>query len=827
MAIDPLSAWLDPIAAMRESSLSSKPKSLYAVPERVGVIQNVDNQTKKDPYRTGGYDLTSYFEKLARTISDTRSENLKISQMTPEISQASKIMISSIMSPNDLRPSGINISVNHSSLNSDHTKRINEYLNNFFNEVLDLKNKVPEWINEALYESGAKPILILPISELDRKFNDPKDMVGGLEAYTQELISEATKSIFGLSDSANIILPESYTSIGAALESVFQNELNADTSEDTKSKETKTTKDKSYDFSKSDEFKKACESLINDSLKIVDNPDSLKISFKVNRARKKEQEKKIQTHYKQGTIVSFDTPLEEDMLIDHPLMMELPTESIIPIYIPGSPSNHAGGYIILTDVHTGIPISLDKDRIDDPLMQQTDRRNVFDSLFRSYSGGSGIHSMTSLTAKTMAKTYQIIIEEHLRVKFKNNGFGDVNFNTMNNVYQYMLSRYFKGRSTQMVYVPKEFITYICDTYTSNGVGKSHLEDSKFILSLYINSLMANAMSEINNATNFRKITVDVSNAKDEGEDPLTHMDAIFREYVDKNTFNFTLLPEDAARSQAAKSISIIPRGLPGIENIDIENAEYPRSQQLSSQDYNQNLLKSLCLSLRIPPAVLNMLSENEYSRSIATTNLFFSRDILKLQERFCTHLTKFVKTFVCYSEIIQKKILEIIESNETKSNTPEKKEPGAFDLSQGKREAVTSQILATIQVSLPAPNIAPHQTQLDLVTPILANINQMIDTLYPDELFAGDPNGVAMAPVTRAMAKRKVLTSYLSKTGAFESLGIPEVSANLIDEIMQIQHMFANYGKGMADYKANILSAGADAAADTGGGGGFSGGGFN
>ena len=66
------------------------------------------------------------------------------------------------------------------------------------------------------------------------------------------------------------------------------------------------------------------------------------------------------------------------------------------------------------------------------------------------------------------------------------------------------------------------------------------------------------------------------------------------------------------------------------------------------------------MTLIAPAAAMNKTGDEEYSRSVATTNLFFNNRIRGLQSKTIEHLSKFIQLHAKYSGVVYEKIADII-----------------------------------------------------------------------------------------------------------------------------------------------------------------------
>ena len=129
---------------------------LYVRPDRMGVNNNVT---------AGG--ILQYLRPIHEKLSSAKIEAEKLNKLAPEIEQSRILVSSSIMSPNDLQDGEFIFSFNDIPAleeDPDLLKEVTELYNQYFNHVLNLGIKSYDWIGDAMYTSGAKCILILPIA---------------------------------------------------------------------------------------------------------------------------------------------------------------------------------------------------------------------------------------------------------------------------------------------------------------------------------------------------------------------------------------------------------------------------------------------------------------------------------------------------------------------------------------------------------------------------------------------------------------------------------------------------------------------------------------
>ena len=825
-------------------------RELYSLPERERILGKIQH-----PMSTGlhagkhmaasQYSLASYAQYISQTLSSSREENERIIKMSPEIAQAIEVVIASVISPNDMTNSGIPIVVedNDVSSKSDICADIAKHLNEFFNDRLKIRGKIGKWLMEALYKAGAKPILILPISELDRKFNDPNEVNVSNESYLNEV---RKTSLYGIADSeyddnnrygdvSNLI---------ASMES-FADHINKlePKSDDNDSKSKPSYNGKEQVVNKNEILK----FISKESLEILDNPDVIKATNNINNKRKRKERKYTTVAYKTRYIESIEVPDKDTKVLDNPLMMEVAYDAIMPIYLPNDPAEHLG-YICVID-EFGNPLSTTIDTKGSA--NTTGGNNTIDSIFRAYGINNMRSANTPSSYRVAASMYQEVMRSHLENRLSNAGYNGLKVGGMNNIYQYMFNKYLEGRLVRLLYVPAELVVYIHDDVGPNGQGESYLESSKFILSIYTGLMISYALSAIRSAANHQKLSIDLTNSAEAGKDPVAIMDKLVDSWINKNSMSLTTDPHEFVRNLTRKSITVEAKGIPGMDNLNVETSNVDKGTTNIDNDYLTSLRKSLGMSQHIPSHILDSQSDEGFSRGIATTNLLFSLFISDVQVPISEHLTKLVRTYVRYSDELQKFILQklgILNEDEVNSdidksdpgsitkkaktkkitvningnqtissnvipdskfdepkvpdlNTPLEGTPNIEDAKESIARALEV-IIDSIHVKFPKPDMAPSTTQFESLGQVVDGINRLVDSVYSDELLAGDSESVEAMQAIRAMVKMRSILDYISKSGINSIIDIKENDVINNDEIVTYRRKIANVHRMIKDVSA-------------------------
>ncbi len=839
---DPLSRVRD--IANNNASNQIKSNLQLAAAERDRIIRNPrTTESSVNTAKPTTADIGVYVKEAMGHMAERARENGRILEMIPQISQAANITISSVMSPNDLRPSGVTFSI-ECNLDEKIKSEVIKVIDNFFNNTLNLKERLPKWVEEFLYRSGAKSIAIIPISALDSHFNNPSNLITSQESFDASMEHQLSSGL-GLFDTDRSIYTDTMSACETRIISDLKNSfMEADDLSTEQSQKCVTwIKEDTNKKVNKDELLKAIEQIIDGSIQVSDNPDIIKKGVIYDKRVKEQQKAGVKTKYKDGMFVSFDVPSKDDAMKDHPLFMELPTESVCPIFVPGSPDVHLGYFIALNEF--GNPITIDPLEERHNFVQQNQNRNAFDLLFKSYGLTSMVADITSVRIRSMTKMYQTIIEEHLRTRLNKAGIKNADIGTMNGIYQYMLSRYLENRRTQLVYVPKEFMCYICKDYSEFGTGKSKLENIKFTLSIYNTMLIANAYTIMDNAVQREKITVTLpEEIRKNSGDMIALQQQIKRQYMMNRKLSFSMNPEIVSNSMAERSVSVALKAGQGLPEFDITTENVSRQNNEVNPEFLDRLKETIVIGLNVPPAALNTLSENEYSRSVATSNLYFANYIVQVQNSLCNDVADLARKYCRYSRPLYDKLIEIVkpksvnkdEKKDKVNPIPEYTEPGVIektldekevDLTDVSAEEIVANIINSITCTLPRPETAPNNSQLESAAPIIESIISVVSKMIPDELANGNEESLKALTILRGMITSNSVKEFLNKTGLITHIPIPSISdIKVMADTAETQLKLVNFS-GLINSIMTISKArngeappeGADASGGSSGGG--------
>lgn len=718
--------------------------------------------------------FVDYIRRTAMMSAQNRVENAQILQLAPEIQQAIAIIWSAIMAPNDLKASKVEVFTKCKRISADQDAKIRRKLTDFFDGHLNLSTAIPEWGAEAMHKSGAKPFLLLPVNTLQKKFQeDVNPLNGSTESYRGEFERLSKLSIFGFGDDD---LDKSYDTIVAATESYSAASLNP------VAENLKLTKNNSLRGAVATaKYKDFVKSVIStESLSMVDNPDATALSIAKTRVTRKSMTKKMAAYYSEKPTDSIVVNAN-DSVIDHPILLELTKEAVIPIFAPGNPNDPIGYIVILDDYGHPTNVTEFADKGLNTRFSAGNNTNNFNQLFQAFGYGNNPNlqngnGMTVRDHDVMADIYKNIVEAHIKDRLANGGLANVDIGTNETVFRFLFSRYLQKRRTKMLFVPNELLTYFTFKRDANGIGVSKLEEIKHILSLRTTLLTCRLLTAVDASIARKNIAINIP-PEFEG-DILEHIYNVLNATIQKETFQFGYDPDAIAAQVAEKKFSVSITGVPefdySINSQVVEKAKAEIDEQLFD-----SLTKLFILGLDIPPSAINALSEDEYSRSVATMNLFFSRKVVAWQQVVCECIGKLVRDFVTFSGPLRQDLRDILKTGADDGKTVDKIKvndgtttSSRTDITVVDDDDLIREVIEGLTISLPSPNVAPDNAHLDTVEKMLDNIDKLVSMGLPDE-FAGDNQDVGRVLTMSRAATKVSIAQSLFKTLGFGDMHIP------------------------------------------------------
>jgi hypothetical protein len=772
--------------------------------------------------------IPSMLDPISRELMDRRMDNEKLTTIAPEIEQAASILIPSILSPNDFKRNAFTLVIDDPNENDIVKDKIIKLVTDHFDKELEIPIKLSEWINQAIFKVGCKAVMILPTNTIAKLRDEIITVEGlapvdGLNTFTKNFFNEVESSLEVIDvkkygkDARNILSDEEIVdrTYATGLFNDYINSVSADKkeSEEKKIREfiLKGTRRGIEKFSTNSNVKFSADPRIIFSsrfsnaaaLESIDSAILSKLGGQPPAPTFRDPKEGI-TGKNVGKLAAFNylpyvdlsEYVHDDKISDFPALIELPGESVIPIIIDGSPSNHIGYFVVLNE--NGSPISIDSDNYEELLSGVSGSQRI-NNLYSSFYGNSQFSMSkrlaTDAKVEILNSIYDSFIKNMMNSKLSKMGLDKHSVNLSSSVSRVMFCRLLKNSETRILFVPRRLMSYMAFQYNSDGTGKSKIENIKFPLSLKMTLIIVRLISLIESSINRRSLNITL----DDGiGNPLELLRSVKKDIISNKLYGLSYDPSTIIKSVLDKELTIVPSRIPGVEEFSLSdvpnNVEYPRPDDAVLDEINNMYM----LSLGVPPSAMNRLSEDEFSRSVAANNIFFSNQLKSDQRVVTTFVSEMVVNYIRFSKKLTDMIREIISEEAMLKNSSEsvtsteaiventdKPIEGTVDVLKGDkdedgRSIISSEqrlasILANLKFTLPSPNLVHDRSSFEELREYIEMVTTIVEQLFPDEMVLDGELANAIK-VLRSTLKRNIIQDHIKTNSLMSDLNFDALS---------------------------------------------------
>lgn len=794
----------------------------------------------------GGYgsrsaaDLESIMPTLhtAQQITQGTTQSMNdidnIFEVLPDTELAMQILVSSILSPNDMRRPELTWSVDGCELPAPLVGSLIEILRNYFEDDYKIKKELPKWLEHALFLTGSYPIAIIPESSLDDLINernvstesikaqlDANSVPKSLGLLGSQSTSSASKRSMGLESLLNSDpMPASYDSKCRVDENVFITdhfgtlklpELARKITE--KRVHSKITQRLNWSLGVATE---SLQRTIPEGAARMSLGD-IERSFYSNRNVGLKQIAQV----KSADQASRAT-------IGHPMAMKLPSDSVIPVHVPSDPQKHIGYFVLLDEF--GNPLSNAK---------QSSYYKEISAMRNAYSGKSA-NSNTLQHVKTlsaglgcpdgtsfyeMSQIYGKALERDLLERLKLGIYGDnVELAHVNEIYEVMVARSLSAKRTQLLYIPSALMLYVAFDYNKLGIGRSLLEKSKTLASIRAILLFSNTMAAIKNSTNQRKITIEID---PEDPEPDRTVEVLMTELAKVQSQAFPLAtthPMDIVNGIRNAATNIVVKGNPLMPEVSVDVEDRAGTRVMVDSDLDEQMKNRFLASLGLTPELVDSSTDIEFAAEIINRNLMFTKRLAIAQEETENFIKDFVSKYTDNSGKLKYDLIKAIQeylAEKDKQVEPVLKEDGEVFpetmLADAKEQGILRErvenftaeytvsemiqhFLDCLQVTLPRPD----DTKLDNQIELMNGYAQALDVVIPYyinqetlEQLLGDNGRDFVEPVIQ-MVRGYFMRDFIAKNNILPELQNLIAKPNIEEEPINILESHIEHANGLA-----------------------------
>ena len=765
-------------------------------------------------------------EITAQAVTDGRT----VLKLLPDLELAKNILISSILSPKDMMSNELGFKVRDGLMAPEISAMMINKVSEHFDQVHKIKPLMTKMLEDALFDTGSYGLAVIPENSIDDIINNHEHIT--MESFKHSSINSngSLKSIGLLGDAS---YQESERRGGIAVESLIDKgvrnsvdgrmnlasyTINADipkpyvSSEDEKAaKDTPPKGEKDFD----------------PFITVIDNIDALKIPVIASRIREDKVKNMLgkmtspamenfyngskralhgkdaltdrqlsgliykDKQYKYRAFNALKTPEQlSRRSVGNPLVMHIPSEAIIPVFVPGSPEQQVGFFVLIDN--DGNPIN--KANNIDYYQQLSSRMNTngnFPSAMltkvRTMMEGFNYNNHNHLDYSI--KAYADMIEQDLLMRLRNGAYSNgVSLARNEEIYRVMFARSLAKQHTQLLFIPIELMTYVAFQYNENGIGVSILESMKIINSLRSMVMFANTMGAIKNSIGRTSMKIKLD---EEDPDPMKTIEQSSNEIIRSRQQAFPLgvnSPVDQVDFLQRSGYEITHEGHPGMPDISIEFGEHTSNYAKVDTELEDNLRKRSIQATGLPPEVVDAGFNSEFAVSIVTQNILLSKRVLQKQEEFLPFVTAHARKYIVNSEHLLNALAEILENNfdKLKNEKIDHSIPSTalYEVApnevktteEGSQDVLINQILndfiMNLEATLPQPNTVTLENQNAALESFVKVLDAAIDAYINTEMFTNDFVGNVANDITvvKAALRAYYIRQWMTENGVLPEL---------------------------------------------------------
>ncbi len=645
----------------------------------------------------------------------TDAEN--VFEMLPDLEFVASVVVSSILSTKDLITTTLDFDITDTFMTIERRNRCLKVIREYFTTDFKLSEMMYDIVYDMLFKRGSYALAVIPESSVDQIINSSRGAKVSLESLRE--IDDAIKTSVGVFGNK----PSSDKGLGFTLESLY---------------------------SQVDDVKSNEPVLINDGfedIKLIDNTNSLKmpkirqtiISQHINKAYNVNVDfdsfdtdviapvannvdavkVATETVYGGKITASMDRNVYKDPLytakaivevpraenttrasVGQPLTMHIPSESVIPIHVPGDMKIHVG-YIVLLD-NLGNPINKE-DLINSNIAWSWITGSATSNIISDAARGLGMGNQSDMekrqeqwTVSQLTNSYADIVESKLLNAINNGIYGNsVSMTRPQEVYRIMMARSLAKMNTQMLFIPSEQMTYFAIDYNKYGIGRSLVDKSAVLTMLRSVLHFATMQGSVLNAS--RNMEVDVTLDPNDREGDKTIEDVQYRVQQSYNArIPYTGTTDDMMAYMANAGISYNVEGNEYTPSTKVNVSERAPDYKIPDQDTNDLVNKQLYRALWADPDLIINPGEIEFASQVVSKNLLNTQRIVKAQERINPLVTNVSKQIMISDGTLLKRLADTIREDFTEEEMRIKGLCGKH----------INEVLGGLEVTLPPPDVS-------------------------------------------------------------------------------------------------------------------------
>lgn len=712
-------------------------------------------------------------------------DNENTIQLFPDIELAIQIVVSCVLSPKDMVKNEIIYKAKEPILPAELLLKLNTVAKTHLESYHGIQEEMATILREALFKTGSYIKAVIPESIVDEIINKNKSISTESLVDIFESIPEKEGDKFkvrSLGILGNSGKPKT-GSASIAMESFFRGRN-----------------------SSLIEANIAFEGVTDSHLEVSDNFQLLKLPevvAKMNQQTIKSivkrtqqislesvKDKKLTTFemskltYKQNspgsqTFIAIPSSVNSKRKsVGRPLSIKLPSESVIPVYIPGNESKHIGYFIVIDGEGNPVSRSSVDSMTSEGLAGLQNNQSANQSLSASLMAKArkNIGNVDAVpTIDQITKVYASIVENDLMERLSNGIYGNnLQIGASEEIYRIMLSRSLASKFTRLLYLPAEFATYFAFNYFPNGIGKSYLDDIKNLTSLRAILLFSKIMAQVKSAINITHVGMTLD---PRDPDPQKTIELAQQEVVKMRQQYFPLginSPIDLVDWIQRAGLEFSFEGHPSLPQTKFDFESKTMQRDVPDSDLDEALRKQTYMAFGLSPETVDNGFNSEFATTVVQNNILLSKRVTQLQKTFSPLLSSYGKSLLLHDSIAMEEFKELLKDNigmlektlsdEEKAAYTENKETFIDDLIE--------RYLENLQLDLPHPDVSSIETQSSAFSNYSDSLDKVLDSWISANFMTSDLVGEISSNIDsiKEVVKAYFLRRWMSENGYMPEL---------------------------------------------------------
>lgn len=778
------------------------------------------------------------FRQIGNLKTQDIIDNKLTMQMLPDLDVAAQILISMILSPKDMTTLEVNYQIGEDLLPSEVSAAIIQELSEYFDKSYKIKEKLPRQLRDILYDTGSYPVAVIPENAIDEVINGLRKIsnesldtlidkqsgyLQGMDILGPSQLNSPTVKTPGLKYS-----PESFAgSRRASTKQVVNAEMRLENDFPEGLDTYVSVTDNIFALKLPLLHQRQREERIRDAItpvnrfgleevsiveppKTDDNPHSV-----IKEMTDELNDREVRSLFYKGRnfqhspIIALKTQNQLNRYtVGEPLIMHIPSESVIPVHVPGRPEEKIGMFIILDA--EGYPLSQasSPDEFRRMQMRMSSTTSFASSMLNKVQQQQqGFDFGQPKHFDYCAAAYGDFIERDLTARLRNGMYENgVALARNTEIYRIMLARSLQEQNTQLLFIPIEFANYMAFDYDEDGLGKSLLDDTRIINSMRVMTQMADTMAAIRNSIGRTDVQVKLD---EDDPDPAKSRETIIHEIARSRVSSFPLganTISDMVDGIMRAGIEIHVTGHPGLPDYDVTFTEKSTNFPKVDQDLRDNLRKQSIMGAGVTPEMVDSAFQPEFATIFTENNVIMAKRATIIQEIFMSQVSQLLRCIVVSSgnvyrqigtilmdnfdsikkhikgrdDLIQKGFIkaDLINYADLRQQQKEKKKIEYTDdmLDKSKSliiEKLISEMINTFEAFLPKPTSVSLDRQMESYTKYKTAVEEMLNAYFDQSSLTDQMVGDASNQVDtlKAAVRDYFLRNYMSENGI-----LPEIS---------------------------------------------------